>query len=147
MRHGEFAGKFLRRFFQKATADPTRGALVALASAKFLFRRVLFCQAQGGACAPGLSGAKQFSFAPLASKKKAGKQFGIACVERGTPTCVFPSAKPLAWHSPRVALGKDKVISPSAEGDRRSRRLRRAFEKARAKLPNRQRSTPRQIKI
>jgi hypothetical protein len=29
--------KFLRRFFQKATADPTRGALVASAEAKHFF--------------------------------------------------------------------------------------------------------------
>jgi hypothetical protein len=29
--------KFLRRFFQKATADPTRGALVASAEAKRFF--------------------------------------------------------------------------------------------------------------
>jgi len=38
-----------------------------------------------------------------------------------------------------VALWKDKGVSPSAEGDRRSRRLRRAFEKARAKLSIRHR--------
>jgi len=51
----------------------------------------------------------------------------------------FPSAEPRLGIHPSVALWKDKGISPSAEGDRRSRRLRRAFEKARAKLSIRHR--------
>ena len=51
------------------------------------------------------------------------------------PTCAVPLFSPSAKIHPSVALWKDKGVSPSAEGDRRSRRLRRAFEKARAKLP------------
>jgi len=51
----------------------------------------------------------------------------------------FPSAEPRLGIHPSVALWKDKGVSPSAEGDRRSRRLRRAFEKARAKLSIRHR--------
>jgi hypothetical protein len=55
-----FFGKFFRRFFQKATANPTRGALVASAEAKHPLSAFLFCQA--------------FFFVPLVSKKKADKQ-------------------------------------------------------------------------
>ena len=51
----------------------------------------------------------------------------------------IPSAEPRLGIHPSVALWKDKGVSPSAEGDRRSRRLRRAFEKARAKLSIRHR--------
>ena len=43
--------------------------------------------------------------------------------------------KKKAWQKRNAAKG----VSPSAEGDRRSRRLRRAFEKARAKLSTRHR--------
>ena len=43
--------------------------------------------------------------------------------------------KKKAWQKRNAAKG----VSPSAEGDRRSRRLRRAFEKARAKLSIRHR--------
>jgi hypothetical protein len=39
-----FCGKFLRRFFQKATAHPTRGALVASIEAKSPFRRFFFAK-------------------------------------------------------------------------------------------------------
>ena len=48
--------------------------------------------------------------------------------------CVPPLSSLWLEIHPFVALSNDKDISPSAEGDRRSRRLRRAFEKARAKL-------------
>ena len=82
-----FCGRFLRRFFQKATAHPTRGALVASAEAKSLFRRISF--------------AKLF-FCACCVKRKADKRSLIACVERENPhLCVFPlSASPkftLSW--------------------------------------------------
>ena len=47
--------------FSKGGANPTRGALVASAEAKFLFAAFLFCQA--------------FFFGPSVSKKKAGNRF------------------------------------------------------------------------
>jgi len=50
----------LRRFLKKATADPTRVALVALRRGRNSFLAFLFCQA--------------FFFAPIASKKKAGDE-------------------------------------------------------------------------
>jgi hypothetical protein len=74
---------------------------------------------------------------PLVSKKKADIKFNLALLHKGNPPLVrFPSAELGLGIHPSVALWKDKGISPSAEGDRRSRRLRRAFEKARAKLSN-----------
>jgi len=54
----------LRCFFQKATADPTRVAVVALRRGRNSFMAFLFCQA--------------FFFAPIASKKKAGDEVGKA---------------------------------------------------------------------
>ena len=42
--HCNISEKFLRRFFQKATADPTRGALVASAEAKLLCTRFFFAK-------------------------------------------------------------------------------------------------------
>jgi len=67
----------------------------------------------------------------LLHQKKSGKRFKISlCVERENPhLCVFPlSASPkftLSWR-----FGRIRSISPVATGDRRSRRLRQAFEKA-----------------
>ena len=82
-----FVGSF-RPPFSKGGADPTRGALVAARTRRnLLFRRVLFCQA--------------FFFVPLVSKKKADIKFKFALLYKGNPPLVrFPSAKPLAWHSP-----------------------------------------------
>ncbi len=48
----------------------------------------------------------------------------------GTPTCVFPLFSLSAKIHPFVALLTDKEISRLARRDRRSRRLRQAFEKA-----------------
>ncbi len=58
--------------FSKATANPTRVALVASAEAKLSFWRVLFAM-RGRRLRLRLSVARQFSFAPTASKKKADK--------------------------------------------------------------------------
>ena len=44
--------KFLRRFFQKATADPTRGALVASAEAKRFFRHFFFAKRRKSLATP-----------------------------------------------------------------------------------------------
>ena len=67
------------------------------------------------------------------------ERFKKSLCRKGKPPLVcFPSFGFAEIH-PFVALSNDKGVSPSAEGDRRSRRLRRAFEKARAKLSTRQR--------
>ena len=78
-----------------------------------------------------------FSFAPAVTKEKRVIDLEILYGIRGNPhLCVPPLSSLWLEIHPFVALSNDKDISPSAEGDRRSRRLRRAFEKARAKLSN-----------
>ena len=115
-------GKFFRRFFQKATAHPTRGALVAARTRRNLLIGVFFF-------------AKLFSLRLYCQRKKRVSNLKRLCVERGTPhLCGSPLPSLRLVIHPSVALLKGKGVSPSAEGDRRSRRLRRAFEKARAKL-------------
>ena len=85
--------------FPKATADPTRGALVASAEAKLPFRRVLFCQA--------------FFFAPLVSKKKAGKRFGKRLCRKGNPPLVrFPSFRLRRKFTLRWRFGRIKEFRP-----------------------------------
>jgi hypothetical protein len=119
-RHGksEACERFFRRIFQKATANPTRVALVAARTWRnssfgaFLLLAFLL---------------------RLLRQKKSGKRF-IICLwrERGTPTCVFPSFKSSQAFEihPSWRFGRIRGISPVATGDRRSRRLRQAFEKA-----------------
>ena len=68
--------KFLRRFFQKATANPTRGALVAARTRRNLSCGVFFF-------------AKLFSLRLYCQRKKRVNDLKRLCVERGTPTCVF----------------------------------------------------------
>ena len=131
-------GKFFRRFFQKATAHPTRGALVAARTRRNISCGVFFF-------------AKLFSLRLYCQRKKRVIDLERLCVERGTPhLCGSPLPSLRLVIHPSVALWKGKGVSPSAEGDRRSRRLRRAFEKARAKLPADTAMaflTPRKIKI
>ena len=114
-------------FFQKATAHPTRGALVAARTRRNISCGVFFF-------------AKLFSLRLYCQRKKRVSNLKRLCVERGTPhLCGSPSFRRWRKFTPSVALSNDKGVSPSAEGDRRSRRLRRAFEKARAKLSTRHR--------
>ena len=77
------------------------------------FSAFLFCQAQGGACAPGGAKRSQFSFVPLVSKKKADIKFKFALLHKGNPPLVrFPSAELGLGIHPSVALWKDKGVSP-----------------------------------
>ena len=72
--------------FSKGGADPTRGALVASAEAKFLFAAFLFCQA--------------FFFGPSVSKKKAGNRFKKCLRAKGNSLRLgeaHPLAQTLVW--------------------------------------------------
>ena len=113
--------------FPKGGADPTRGALVAARTRRNISCGVFFF-------------AKLFSLRLYCQRKKRVSDLKRFCVERGTPhLCGSPLPSLRLVIHPSVALSNDKGVSPSAEGDRRSRRLRRAFEKARAKLSTRRR--------
>ena len=96
----------------KGLAEPPRSA-VASAEANHSFRRVLFCQA--------------FSLRLLPQRKKRIKTVEKHRIGRGTPhLCGSPN--------PSVALFKAGGISPSAEGDRRTRAgTRSLFAKSDAK--------------
>ena len=146
--------------FSKGGADPTRGALVASAEAKLLFAAFLFCQAFffGPSVSKKKAGNRfKKCLRAKGNSLRLGEVHPLAQRLRGTPHLCgvnfaygealpyfatgkgIPSAEPRLGIHPSVALWKDKGVSPSAEGDRRSRRLRRAFEKARAKLSHRHR--------
>ena len=102
---GDFATKPVGKFcvaFPKATAHPTRGALVAARTRRNLLIGVFFF-------------AKLFSLRLYCQRKKRINDLKMLCVERGPPTCavlhfakakysppqaVLPSAKPAACHSP-----------------------------------------------
>ena len=93
-----------------------------------------FLPSEGSRLRLRLSAARQFSCAPLLPKKKASKRFKKALCRKGNPPLVrFPSFGFAKIH-PSVALPNGTGVSRLARRDRRSRRLRRAFEKARAKL-------------
>ena len=110
-------GKFCVAF-SKATAHPTRGALVAARTRRNLLIGVFFF-------------AKLFSVRLYCQRKKRVSALERHCIEKGTPhLCGSPLPSLQLVIHPSVALSNDKGVSPSAEGDRRSRRLRQAFEKA-----------------
>ena len=140
---GDFTAKPVESFaslFSKATADPTRGALVAARTRRNLLIGVFFF-------------AKLFSLRLYCQRKKRVSDLKRLWVERGTPhLCGSPLPSPWLGIHPSVALRKDKGISRLARRDQRSARWigGRFLKKATEKLSTRHRRgvlLARQIKI
>jgi hypothetical protein len=74
---GEAFSKFCVAF-SKATAHPTRGALVAARTRRNILLRAFFFAKRESLVIHGGAQRSQFSFAPTLPKKKADKQFKFA---------------------------------------------------------------------
>ena len=104
--------------------------LVELYSSPVACAAFLFCQARKRRLRLRLSEARQFSFVPPVSKKKADKKFKFALFHKGNPPLVrFPSFRLWRKFTPLWRFGRIREFR-ACERDRRSRRLRQAFEKA-----------------